>query len=195
MKITDVKAVYPNWRRLPEGAWQSHFWQIVVEVRTDTGVVGLGYGGGGQPAVEVVNSHFRELLLGRTIDGQDDIRETWDLLYSKSLPYGRKGIPVMALSGVDLALWDLLAKAGDRPVYEVLGGLRKEKVRAYASTETFGARPRRRIHRREVLIAVDRRGTGLRRHRGGRLKGPVGLRSRRAGDDGLLHVVGLGSYQ
>ena len=137
MKITDVKAVYPNWRQLPAGAWQSHFWQIVVEVRTDAGVAGLGYGGGGRPAVEVVNSHFRELLVGRAIDSADDIRETWDLLYFKSLPYGRKGIPVMALSGVDLALWDFLAKAQDRPVYELLGGLQKQKVRVYASTENF----------------------------------------------------------
>ena len=136
MRITDVKAVYPKWRVLPAGAWQSHFWQIVVEVRADNGAVGYGYGygGGGAPAVEIVNSHFRELLAGRPIDSAHDIRETWDLLYLKSLPYGRKGIPVMALSGVDLALWDLLAKSEGRPVYDLLGGLKKQSVRAYAST-------------------------------------------------------------
>ena len=134
MRITAVKAVYPKWRVLPAGAWQSHFWQIVVEVRADNGAVGYGYGGGGAPAVEIVNSHFRELLVGRPIDSAHDIGETWDLLYLKSLPYGRKGIPVMALSGVDLALWDLLAKSEGRPVYDLLGGLKKQSVRAYAST-------------------------------------------------------------
>ena len=137
MKITDVKAVYPKWKHIPLGVWQSHFWQIVVRIETDSGVVGLGYGGGGNPGAAVVNEHLRELLIGRSIDSVDDIRETWDLLYIKSLPYGRKGIPVMALSGVDLALWDLLGKAQNRPVYDLLGGLSKSMVRAYASSVEF----------------------------------------------------------
>ena len=111
MRITDVKAVYPNWTPRPGGAWQSYFWQIVVRVETDTGAWGLGYGGGGPPACQVVNSHLRELLVGRAVESAGDIRDLWDLMYAKSLPYGRKGIPVMALSGVDLALWDLLGRA------------------------------------------------------------------------------------
>ena len=133
MRITDVKAVYPNWTPRPGGAWQSYFWQIVVRVETDTGAWGLGYGGGGPPACMVVNAHLRELLVGRAVESAGDIRDLWDLMYAKSLPYGRKGIPVMALSGVDLALWDLLGRALDEPVYELLGGLRKPKVRAYAT--------------------------------------------------------------
>jgi L-rhamnonate dehydratase len=137
VKVTDVKAVYPRWRHLPEGAWQSHFWQIVVRVETDAGVVGLGYGGGGDPAVAVVNQHMRELLVGRSVDSVDDIRDAWDWLYYKSLPYGRTGIPVMALSGIDLALWDLLGKAQGRPVYDLLGGLEVDRVRAYASSGDF----------------------------------------------------------
>ena len=54
-------------------------------------------------------------------------------MYALSLPYGRKGLPVMALSGLDLALWDLLGKAEGRPVYDLLGGLSKPKVRGYAT--------------------------------------------------------------
>ena len=137
MRITDVKAVYPKWRHIPSGVWQSHFWQIVVRVESDAGVAGLGYGGGGGPGAAVVNEHLRELLIGRRIDDVGDIRETWDHLYFKSLPYGRKGIPVMALSGVDLALWDLLGKVQKKPVYELLGGLKKRRVRAYASGMEF----------------------------------------------------------
>ena len=133
MRIDDVKAVYPKWKQISKEGWQSHFWQIVVRIQSDTGTVGVGYGGGGTPGVEVVNQHLRELLVGRTIESTDDIRETWDFLYRMSLPYGRKGIPVMALSGVDLALWDLLGKERGEPVYELLGGLKKTKVRAYAS--------------------------------------------------------------
>ena len=137
MRITDVKAAYPRWEHQPEGAWQSHFWQIVVRVESDAGVVGYGYGGGGAPAVSVVNLHMRELLVGRVVDSVDDIRDAWDWLYYKSAPYGRTGIPVMALSGIDLALWDLLGKARGRPVYDLLGGLAVERVRAYATSGEF----------------------------------------------------------
>jgi L-alanine-DL-glutamate epimerase-like enolase superfamily enzyme len=65
MKITDIQAVYPNYRQ-PLGGWRPYLWQIVVRVETDGGVTGYGYGGGGVAAVEVVNRHLRELLLGGT---------------------------------------------------------------------------------------------------------------------------------
>lgn len=132
--ITDVKATYPKWRHASvPGRWQYHFWQIVVRVESDAGVVGVGLGGGGTPAVEVVNRHFRELLVGRTVDSVDDIRAVWDVVYAASIPYGRKGVAVMALSGVDLALWDLLGKAEGVPVHELIGPLTRQRVRAYAS--------------------------------------------------------------
>lgn len=137
MRITDVKAVYPNWTNIRSGLWQSHFWQIVVRVEADNGTVGYGYGGGGDPACMIVNQHYRELLIGRIIETVDDIRQAWDYVYKLSLPYGRKGMQTMALSGVDLALWDLLGKTEGKPVYELLGGLQKPKVRAYASGGEF----------------------------------------------------------
>ncbi len=133
LKITEVSAVYPKWQRLPQGVWQSHFWQIVVRVEADNGVVGYGYGGGGEPACLVVNQHFSALVVGSEIETVNDIRTLWDRVYALSLPYGRKGLPVMALSGLDLALWDLLGKAQGRPVYDLLGGIQKPKVRGYAT--------------------------------------------------------------
>jgi L-rhamnonate dehydratase len=132
MKVTEVKAVYPKYQH-SLAAWRVHFWQIVVRVETDAGLVGLGYGGGGVAAVEVVNRHFRELLLDRDVDSPADIAAIWDDLYAASLPYGRRGLAVMALSGVDLALWDLLAKAEGLPVYKLIGRRQKEQVRAYAT--------------------------------------------------------------
>ena len=63
-----LRAVYPKWGRLPVGAWQSHFWQIVVRVEADNGAVGYGYGGGGEPACLIVNRHFRELAVGCEIE-------------------------------------------------------------------------------------------------------------------------------
>ena len=67
MKITSLEAVYPRYRHLVP-SWRTHFWQIVVRVETDAGVVGFGYGGGGVAAVEIVNRHMAELSTGMRID-------------------------------------------------------------------------------------------------------------------------------
>ena len=65
MKVTEVRAAYPKWRQVrPADAWQAHFWQIAVRVVTDVGVVGHGYGGGGQPAVQVINDHLSRFWSG-----------------------------------------------------------------------------------------------------------------------------------
>ena len=132
MKIVSVTAVYPKYAHVPR-SWRTKLWQIVVRVETDAGVTGYGYGGGGLASVEVVNGHFSELITGRTLDTTDDIRATWDAMYEASIPYGRKGVAIMALSGVDLALWDALGKAERKPVAELLGGVHMERVRAYAT--------------------------------------------------------------
>lgn len=132
MKITDLKAVYPKYKPVAPG-WRTHLWQIVVRVESDIGVVGYGYGGGGLASVEVVNGHLRELLMGVSLESVADIAAIWDALYAASIPYGRKGIGVMALSGVDLALWDLLGQAERRPVYELIGRRSKSRVTAYAT--------------------------------------------------------------
>lgn len=132
MLIRNVEAIYPNYPSAL-GAWRKHLWQIVVRIETDVGVTGFGYGGGGKASLPIINGHFRELLVGQSIDSIEQIDAIWDLLYSASIPYGRKGIAVMALSGIDLALWDLLGQAEKVPVYQLLGGLKKERVRGYAS--------------------------------------------------------------
>lgn len=132
MRITNVRAIYPRYRQ-PLAGWRPHLWQIAVYIETDVGVTGWGYGGGGEAALPIINSHFRQLLQGRTINSVADIGHIWDELYTASLPYGRKGVAIMAISGVDLALWDLLGKAEKVPVYALLGGKHKERVCAYAT--------------------------------------------------------------
>ena len=136
MKITDIKAIYPKYQK-SLGGWRPHLWQIVVRIETDAGVVGWGYGGGGQASLPIINGHFRDLLLDRPLNSIADISAIWDDLYHASIPYGRKGVAIMALSGVDLALWDLLGKAEGMPVYQLIaqqtGEPIKERVRCYAS--------------------------------------------------------------
>lgn len=132
MKITSIDAVYPNYN-YTVGSWRTHLWQIVVRVETDTGQTGWGFGGGGKSAVEIVNGHFAEILVGRSVNSLSDIADIWDFLYTESIPYGRKGIAIMALSGVDLALYDALGKAEGKPVAELLGGTGNRKIRCYAT--------------------------------------------------------------
>lgn len=133
MKIVEVSALYPNHPEQTLKGWRQYFWQIVVRVKTDAGLEGYGYGGGGKAGVEIVNGHFRELLVGCSLGNTNDIHKMWDRLYSASTPYGRKGLAIMALSGVDLALWDLMGKAEAAPVYDLLGGKKKNQIKAYAT--------------------------------------------------------------
>jgi L-alanine-DL-glutamate epimerase-like enolase superfamily enzyme len=85
--------------------------------------------------------------LGPAIVGRDprDVAAIWDLLYSGSRAHygvregrlfptvGRRGITVAAMSGIDIALWDIAAKALDVPVWRLLGGRYRDRVPAYAS--------------------------------------------------------------
>jgi len=132
MKITSVQAVYPNYQHTP-ASWRTHLWQIVVRIETSTGQTGWGFGGGGKAAVEIVNGHFSDLLEGREINSVSDIESTWDYLYYESLPYGRKGVAIMALSGVDLALYDALGKAENKSVVDLLGRTKDDPIRCYAT--------------------------------------------------------------
>lgn len=118
MKITNVRAVQPVSETSPPD-WRTSLGQILVAVDTDAGLTGYGVGGGGFAGIHVVRSVLRDLLLGQD-PGQ--IESLWETMYRATLPFGRKGIAVMAISGVDLALWDLRGKVAGRPVCELLGG-------------------------------------------------------------------------
>ena len=103
---------------------------IVVEIEAEDGTVGIATGTGGVPAAWLIQNHFRRFLAGQ------DARNTnmiWDQMYRASLPYGRKGITVMAISAVDLALWDLLGKIRGEPVYHLIGGLTRPEISFYCT--------------------------------------------------------------
>ncbi len=104
---------------------------VVVEVETDDGLVGIGtVGGFCAAAVPIIRGHFRELLLR---EDPRDVERLWEKLYRASLRYGGRGAAIQALSGVDIALWDLLGKALGQPVYRLLGGRTKPRVPVYSS--------------------------------------------------------------
>ena len=109
---------------------------IVVEVETEEGTTGVAAGSGGVPAAWLIAHHLARFLVG------EDARDTnriWDAMYRATLPYGRKGIPVMAISAVDLALWDLLGKVRGEPVHNLAGGLAREEITFYGTGPDAGA--------------------------------------------------------
>lgn len=101
---------------------------VVVEIQTDRGVTGYGLGGGGGAAAYIIEHHLAGLLAGTN---PLQIELLWDQMYNASLFYGRKGLAVLAISGLDNALWDIRGKAAGQPVHALLGGPVKEKVPAY----------------------------------------------------------------
>lgn len=107
---------------------------IVVEIETKGGIVGVATGLGGPPACFMIEKHFRRFLVGAE---PRDINRIWDQLYRASLPYGRKGITVAAISVVDLALWDLVGRLRDEPVYAMIGGATRDALALYCT----GPRP------------------------------------------------------
>ena len=97
---------------------------VVVEIETHGGIVGVGVSIGGAPACYIVEEH-----LARFVEGQDvrNIELIWDQMFRGTVNYGRKGLPLQAISAVDIALWDALGKHKGEPVYNLLGGKTKEK--------------------------------------------------------------------
>lgn len=104
---------------------------MVVEIEADDGTCGVGVTIGGAPGCYIVEHH-----LSRFVEGQDprNIELMWDQMFRATLNYGRKGLPVQALSAVDLALWDLLGKLRGEPVYALLGGATKKILPMYTTT-------------------------------------------------------------
>jgi L-rhamnonate dehydratase len=129
MRITAVRALIPRGTNEPRD-WRTAMAQIAVLVETDAGLTGLGVGGGGPAGVHIVDSVLREVVVGRD---PADIEGLWAAMYRATLPFGRKGVALWALSGVDLALWDLAGKAAGKPVHALLGGLRHPTLPVYAS--------------------------------------------------------------
>lgn len=103
---------------------------LIVKIETDEGISGVGVGAGGDPAAIIVERHLRQLLLG---EDPTNVELLWDYMFRATLPYGRKGLAIQAISGVDNALWDLIGKIQGQPVYRLLGGQTKDRVPVYAT--------------------------------------------------------------
>jgi L-alanine-DL-glutamate epimerase-like enolase superfamily enzyme len=81
-------------------------------------------------ASHAIAGSFHELLVG---EDPTDVERLWQKMYRGVIYIGRRGIALHALSGIDIALWDIAGKAAGKPVHELLGGAKRDRVRAYAS--------------------------------------------------------------
>jgi D-galactarolactone cycloisomerase len=103
-------------------------------VDTDEGIQGVGeafyYGGPARIVGCLISEALAPLLIGR--DPLDNA-VIWDFLYNWTRDQGMKGLPISALSAIDIALWDIKGKALGLPVYNLMGGAYREKARAYAT--------------------------------------------------------------
>src|SRR5438094_5015446 len=145
MKITRVEPIH---LRLPvvsercEGSQET----LIVRVHTDSGIVGVGEVDSSslvaKAIIEAPMSHKICRGLAECVLGQDpfEIDRLIHRMLEGTIFFGRQGAVIQAMSGVEIALWDIVGKATKRPVYQLLGGGFRKKFRAYASI-LFGDTP------------------------------------------------------
>ena len=146
MKIIDVKGHIlssPTKYLNPAGDEEASgvAYCFLLEVVTDEGIVGWSdVETAPHVAAAVVSAPATgsEMIEGlkEIVVGEDpfEAARLWDKVYRGTIYYGRRGVAMQVLSGFDIALHDIMGKATGRPVYKLLGGGYRERVRAYAST-------------------------------------------------------------
>jgi L-rhamnonate dehydratase len=138
MKITNVKAIV---LRLPEISSAADGTQddLIIVVETDEGITGFGEVDTapyvGKAIVDAYMSHGTCYGLREVIVGSDpfDYEQIWSNMWAKTYYYGRSGPVMHVMSGIDMAIWDIMGKATGKPVHKLLGGSYADKVRPYAS--------------------------------------------------------------
>lgn len=137
MKIASISAVpvsYP----LAKPLWDAQHYiaartAVLVKVVTDDGVCGVGeaacFGGPWETTATLVEKEIAPYYCGKS---PFFVEKLWSEAYQGTIQHGRRGAVIAALSGVDIAVWDLLGKITGRPVYQLLGGF-ADRIQAYAS--------------------------------------------------------------
>ncbi|MFC1966739.1 mandelate racemase/muconate lactonizing enzyme family protein [Chloroflexota bacterium] len=141
MKITDVKA-YAIHMPFIKGdlptSLRTFRTPVIVKVSTDEGITGVGeafgYFNSALATVRAVEDMLSPILVG---EDPMEIQKLWDQMYRAVYYAGRMGITISAISGVEIALWDIVGKASNTPLYQLLGGRAHDKLRAYASLARY----------------------------------------------------------
>jgi len=103
----------------------------IVEIETADGIVGWGecYGPS-QVARAYIESQYAARIIGRDAF---DVEVIWEDLYNRIKDYGNKGMAISALSGIDIALWDIIGKSCGKPIHKLIGGAYRTEVQSYAT--------------------------------------------------------------
>ena len=111
-------------------SFRFHQW-LTCEVETDDGIVGIGNAALAPQAVKTaIDAYLAPLVIGAD---PFDYAYIWEKMYRRSHAWGRKGIGMIAISAIDIAIWDLMGKLAGKPVFKLLGGRTKEKIPVYYS--------------------------------------------------------------
>jgi D-galactarolactone cycloisomerase len=139
MKITNIIA-HPILVPLERPFYFSQGWvhnrsSLIIEIETDSGVTGWGecLCHGLQPpqiAAAFVEHVFRPILVGKS---PFDVEVLWEEMYNTTRPYGQGGSAVNAISGVDIALWDIIGRTLEQPIHRLIGGAFRDKIQPYAT--------------------------------------------------------------
>lgn len=140
MYITDVEAIILRQPKVDISKADGSQDALLIRVDTDEGITGYGEVDSlppvikaivDAPASHAIASGLRALLVG---ENPLEIDRLWQKMYRGSIYYGRRGAAIHAISGIDIALWDIKGKALGQPISRLLGGPHRTAIRAYAST-------------------------------------------------------------
>jgi len=112
------------------GSFRFHEW-LICEVETNDGHIGIGNAALAPQLVKnTIDTYLKPLVVG---EDPFDCAYIWEKMYRKTLNWGRRGLGMVAISAIDIAIWDVLGKITNKPVFKLLGGRTKEKIPVYAS--------------------------------------------------------------
>ena len=153
-KSQDTNDAERGWWPVPLGDDLYKVIQTFVQIETDEGVSGLAPASTGAMAF-YINTQLKSLLVG-----QDPlaIELLWDQMYRNAI-HGRKGENMLAISSIDIALWDLKGKFLNQPVYKLLGGPVQDKIPAYASALGYSIDPEKAKERVKEFVRQGYRAT------------------------------------
>src|SRR6266478_9674860 len=138
MKITEIVCQI---LRVPcvEAKTASSQDSVLVRVRSDTGLEGIGEADSSPEVVKAIvdapfshniASGLRHILLS---ENPLEHERLWQKMYRRTMYFGRTAVGITAMAAVDMALWDLKGKAYGQPIHRLLGGKQHDRVRGYAS--------------------------------------------------------------
>ena len=123
---------YSEFSRLPQKIPGNKLENIWVKATAEDGTWGIGQCGFGDPVISFINNIISPLLVGRNCMAIEYLN---DLIMKVSYRFGSSGTASTAMSGVDLALWDLKGKLMQQPVYTLLGGPVRKSISCYATSD------------------------------------------------------------